>query len=636
MKAPKFDWYFKPKTKGDSIREPIQGEFFATDAISDAGTALVREGIQNSLDASSDDGRVMVRILVSGAECAAKTGELLEQLFSSAWSHYHADDNGLRKEDLPSQSSPCQFIVFEDFGTSGLEGDPQQAFRPRDHSENNFYHFFRAEGQSDKGGDNIGSWGVGKHVFPRSSLVSTWFGTTVRASDSKRLLMGKAVLKSHYVGEDYCQEGYYGLVPPVANELVMPIEDEPAISEFCKLFDLQRGNAAGLSVVIPWSDEEVTEAAIVRAVIRDYSYRILSGKLEVMIEAPKIKTVLDSTSLLEELARIGGDLEMELRPLVALSDWAAKLKDADRLVLKAQAADRAWEWSDSLFPAGSIEGMRKNFLSGERCAVRIPVTVRKKGSKPVQSWFDVVFERDHTYQQGKPLFMRRGITIPNVNAPRTRGVRAIVTAEDEGISKFLRDAENPSHTEWQHDGSNFHRRYQSGRRDLLFVERSVHEIVRTLTESDNEEDRDLLADFFSLPDDEGALSKGLKPKPKGPDITKPDPPLAAAAQIIVNEIAGGFSLSLGNGEQKLPLYLNVQVAYDLRRGNALKNYRTSDFELNKQPVVLNTEGVEVLRNVGNQMLVKIEKHGFRFRASGFDKNRDLYVKVTAQEAGDGD
>jgi hypothetical protein len=38
-------WYFRPKVKGEVIREPIYGEFFATDAISDPGMALVREGI---------------------------------------------------------------------------------------------------------------------------------------------------------------------------------------------------------------------------------------------------------------------------------------------------------------------------------------------------------------------------------------------------------------------------------------------------------------------------------------------------------------------------------------------------------------------------------------------------------------
>ena len=55
-------WYFRPKVKGETIREPIHGEFFATDAISDPGMALVREDIQNSLDAGRKGEKVMVRI----------------------------------------------------------------------------------------------------------------------------------------------------------------------------------------------------------------------------------------------------------------------------------------------------------------------------------------------------------------------------------------------------------------------------------------------------------------------------------------------------------------------------------------------------------------------------------------------
>jgi hypothetical protein len=54
-------WYFRPKVKG----ETIHGEFFATDAISDPGMALVREGIQNSLDAGMRGEKSIVRIQFS-------------------------------------------------------------------------------------------------------------------------------------------------------------------------------------------------------------------------------------------------------------------------------------------------------------------------------------------------------------------------------------------------------------------------------------------------------------------------------------------------------------------------------------------------------------------------------------------
>jgi len=63
-----YQWHFEEKSPSSKERNPIQGEFFATEAIDKPGEALVREGIQNSLDARHGDRKVMVRIRVSGTE----------------------------------------------------------------------------------------------------------------------------------------------------------------------------------------------------------------------------------------------------------------------------------------------------------------------------------------------------------------------------------------------------------------------------------------------------------------------------------------------------------------------------------------------------------------------------------------
>ena len=39
-------WHFMLQRPGETTREPIQGEFFATEAISNTAAALVREGNQ--------------------------------------------------------------------------------------------------------------------------------------------------------------------------------------------------------------------------------------------------------------------------------------------------------------------------------------------------------------------------------------------------------------------------------------------------------------------------------------------------------------------------------------------------------------------------------------------------------------
>ena len=45
-------WQYRVKAPNEKVRDPIQGEFFSTEAIKNPADALVRESIQNALDAA--------------------------------------------------------------------------------------------------------------------------------------------------------------------------------------------------------------------------------------------------------------------------------------------------------------------------------------------------------------------------------------------------------------------------------------------------------------------------------------------------------------------------------------------------------------------------------------------------------
>ena len=62
-----YTWRFNKRRRSEKAREPVQSEFFATDAIDNWGEALVREGIQNSLDARKQEELVQVRIHMATA-----------------------------------------------------------------------------------------------------------------------------------------------------------------------------------------------------------------------------------------------------------------------------------------------------------------------------------------------------------------------------------------------------------------------------------------------------------------------------------------------------------------------------------------------------------------------------------------
>src|SRR2546426_8700316 len=82
-------WHFIQPKPGDKNREPVLGEFFATDAISNAAEALVRQGTLNSLDAGLGT-MVRIRIYVPGEVGALNPGSAAAY-FNDAWPHINAE-----------------------------------------------------------------------------------------------------------------------------------------------------------------------------------------------------------------------------------------------------------------------------------------------------------------------------------------------------------------------------------------------------------------------------------------------------------------------------------------------------------------------------------------------------------------
>jgi hypothetical protein len=629
-----FGWHFNQVRAGDKIRDPIQGEFFATEAISKPGEALIREGIQNSLDAAMPGEPVKVRVFISGQTATAKPFDLLPYL-QGLWPHAQAERNGLR--DIPASQDPCPFLVFEDFGTTGLMGDPDQ-WKPLPGIVNHFFNFYRAEGRSDKSEQDRGRWGVGKQVFPRSSRVSSFWGLTVRCDDGRRLLMGQSVLKSHYCGGAYYSpDGWFGVIPQTGDGLVAPVEDQALIESFRRLFRIKRADQSGLSLVVPWYDPELAFDDLARAVLRDYFWPILQARLEVSLESDSRTVVLNAEALTQD--RLPEEAEPDMAPLVRLALWASQVPPASIMTIQAVSPERGWQWSEDLLGPATVEELRRRYEQGDRIALRVPVTVREKGKSARASFFDVFLVRDGSEQTGRPAFIREGIIIADVRAPRTRGVRSLVIAEDQAVASFLGDSENPAHTQWQKDSANFRGKYVSGATDLAFVIRSTHEIVRRLTEGQKTVDRTVLADLFSIP-------RGPEPAPavKAPEFgeelgatDQPPPPFADvfsnASRFSLERTDRGFVIRRGEAEPDLPARLRVEVAYHVRRGNPFRRWKPTDFELDKPPLQIKATGATVEEVLGNRLVVEVSARRFRIEIDGFDRRRDLRVLVGEQKPG---
>ena len=283
----------------------MEREFFVDEPIN---TRIVRESIQNSLDAGVDRRHrrknesptpVRVRFSLSGimnplpAERASRYFDGLEEHLRTAEGLDDDMRRRLRATSIVEEGLP--FIVIEDAGTIGLTGDWQQ-FDDTDAAsarENHFYWFFRNVGRSAKTGNENGSWGLGKWVFPDASHASCYIAVTSRQDDI--LLIGQAVLSKHSIdGHRYAPYGY--LSEEGADGLALPLryselEHRPHIDQCIVDFGLRYRDQAGLSIIVPFpktehsnESEAIDARHLLTATVHNYFYPIVAGWLEITVD----------------------------------------------------------------------------------------------------------------------------------------------------------------------------------------------------------------------------------------------------------------------------------------------------------------------------------------------------------------
>lgn len=620
-------WQFAPHHPMSKQRDPIQGEFFNTDSIKNSADEIVREAIQNSLDAATG-AQVSVRIYISG-ELGAVEPNLAADYFRDL--KLHAQACGA-PTDLMSQR--CKHLVIEDFGTTGLRGDVTSTEEPSAGDDNDFFYFFRAEGKSGKSGADRGRWGVGKYVFPKASQLNTFFGMTVRSPDSERpgpFLLGQAVMRNHKIGDaGYEPDGWWA---DVAEGVPIPTDNPDVIDGFRSTWHVMRKYEAGMSVVVPYADDSLTVDDIRRSVVRDYFVAILSGSLVVRIEAPDIEpievTVESLDSVVEDLA---DDEREQLLRNIRLVRWSLP-EPSNLVVLEAVSGYPSWT-TDSI-EAETKARIRESLSEGALLAVRVPVsTVARDDSAARDSYFDVLFASEEGTRR-LPMFVREGIIVSEaVQRGPLPGVRAIAVIPSGSLADLLGDAEGPAHTTWSEKTAKFRQKYVNGAAWLTFVKQSPRRILEISRGSDEEEDRSIAVDFFFLPDDLSSTSKGptAESDKPGDKTRKPIVPVSRPRKINIQRAGDGFSVTLseeGAGVKSV----EVVVAYDRRGGSPFSRWTTDDFDLGSLPV--DVSGGDLTSVRGNRLLVAVGDPAlFKLKVRGFDTNRDLCVN--AKEVGQSD
>ena len=626
-------WNFRKISPSEMNYDPVQGEFFTESDIVDR---LVRETLQNSLDVKSGKEPVRIRFSIHSAGRYFPK-DRRDFYFGGLFPHLRAAGR-----DFDPSGQDLVYMVIEDFGTTGLTGDPEQT--TDDDQDNNFYYFFRNVGRSGKGQDKGGSWGLGKWVLPDASHLNAFFALT-RRNDGRVLLMGQSVLKQHTIdGTKYDPYGFFSRIKQDESGLQIPFDgerDSEVIENFRSDFKLRRGDEPGLSVVIPFlSEVEVSISAedVVRAVIKHYFYPIISDNLVVEVSDCDRNWRLGSDNVEEVVSQLDWPPDRELN-----REDLIRLLDMVRTGLKAPEA--GWvelEYSPKRdveeILSGRKETLAKRFDSGERLHFKIPVWVEKKGGRNgTRSYFRAVIEKDEAVEQGKDYYVRGNLAIQDIDTVKSYNVRAFVhIKEDEPLAHLLRDTEEPSHSNWRTGSTRAKEKYINADQTVRFVKNAVRNILAAFAKEKKEEVREnAFIDVFFVenPEAPGPGETGTNPSSIPGRLPPVEPPETAASPFRIGKISGGFTVSASESSD-LPGSVLVDLAYE-SRGNPLSRYSPYDFRLEESPIVVESENC-VCEGTGNRLAVTDIRKGFSVIVSGFDPNRDLYIRAEAAETGEED
>jgi hypothetical protein len=609
-------WYFSPQLPGQVETEVTQRDQFSNDEVNLSET-IVRESIQNSLDAAAD---TSIAIKVSFRWLDKTNGlesEFFEQIFDQQLKH--AKEAGLDTESVDFNNPTA--LVIEDFGTKGLTGSISEK------DDDNFSDFWRRHGKSHKTGKSRGRWGLGKLVYSTTSQLGVFFGATHRANDSCIHVMGQTVLNLRKVdGKEYPPHGFFADIEgeDLYTEIPVPLKDSELVEKFVSQFSLKRQDDNGLSVIIPFPNPDFSIEAMIGVAIVNYFYPVITRQLVLQFNG----TEINNTNIRELAHKYAADSISDIDKVFDFIEEAYSIEEKDLLVIKPSWADDAMLSEDDFEPE-DLESIREKFTSEQLVGLRLPVTVKKKNGTPLATFFSVFIKRPAELSKGSDLYVRGGLTLPGEAKFRERKALGVMVAEDETICSFLGDAENAAHTLWIASAEKLYKNYQNPSKTVKVIKNSIVQLYDMLAEVVDEVDEEALRSFFWINEPEGTQARK---KQKKTPIVIPDPPKPRPKDFHISEAADGFSIvSTKDAEpDRFPQIIRIEVAYDVATGNPFKKYNPLDFKLGKSSGInlsMTGETAKLISNRENVIRLEVTKLPFKFNASGFDVNRDLKIKL---------
>ena len=507
-----FEWRNYVVQPNDDEEEPMGDEFFVNSESLTNVSSLVRESIQNSIDARKDPSQpVRMRFHVGrmSAQNKKKYISNLEDHIDSALGH------PLAKIDEIS----ARYLIVEDFNTKGLKGrttSKRPIKDPAEPDKDSYWFFEWKTGESNKDTNSGGKWGVGKVVFSFVSQVKTYFVFSSRDLESAPagntdIFFGHNIMKTHDLNDNQRCKPKHRLMQIENNDWV-PYGDAGLIEDFVKDWSLKRKiGETGTSILMPYCFNEFDAKSLTQAIAQDYFIALLDGVLECEIsdEFGNQIVQLNKETLITNIQELPNDLQTEATKtkdeLVQLCNlYGAKNSEKATRIFISVDSDTPNNWKKIEFGEEKQEEIISTLNSLHPIIFDIEVLLpQRKNPKHFEKAIFQVFLQKRESIRLRTTYCRQGILVPDAGKglPIPTDYVSLVYAPTGPISDFLSAAEDPSHKSWSSKQKNFKDFYKPeefSRDALTFMRMATNQLIQSTLNMGDKKDQTSLSKYFPM------------------------------------------------------------------------------------------------------------------------------------------
>ncbi len=401
----------------------------------------------------------------------------------------------------------------------------------------------------------------------------------------------------------------------------MPFVNKAA-ARYVHDFDLHRGKEPGLSVIIPFPDDDLTPDEIIKAVIENTFHQIITGHLIVQVE----DTIIDPKTIFRLADKAG------LEKLKSAMTLSADIKQKTFPSFSPRPETATQRLKAEHFSDATVEELRKRWATGDIVAIDLPVRIAKKGAARSEMGSVHLFvRREQNSDLRKETYVRGRVTVrlrPIAN--RINCVALLVT--DAGIaSTFLGDAEPPAHDHWYIN--RVRADYQNPRLPLQRILYSLRDLLDLLEQGEADQPiKDAFVEYLWTVRREE--EKEPEPRPKPPPAPLPPPipvPPATVTPHRLHRIDGGFAYSYQPEDPEAEDADGARILVSYRRRTGKKAPKSVKFRDFTDELPVEETGSADLDQVPEprRVLFKLANisPGYELRVTGFDTNRDLELRL---------